>query len=138
MLCRFLKRLGLIIGCQVVNDFPKVALQNIFQFVKRQADSMIGYPALGKIVGSDATASVTRADLTFTFLGSFFVLFHNQLIQQTGSQDFHGFHLVFELGFLVLASYHEAGRKMGDAHCLLPREGGGTVARVGLPIAKRL
>ena len=54
----FLKLLRLIIGYQVVDEFIYIALHDTFQLIKRQADAVIRYTSLGKIVGSDPAASV--------------------------------------------------------------------------------
>lgn len=64
-------------------------------------------------VGADLIAPADFFDFTADsgkLLGVFFLSEHIQL----GFQHLHGLIFVLELGALVLALYHNSGRKMGD------------------------
>src|ERR1044072_3738089 len=82
----------------------------------RIADAVVGDAVLGKIVGTDFFAAVTRADEVTSVgaeLGVFFIDFG---LEQAGAQDTHSFVFIFGLGFFVLVGDDQAGRQVGDAH----------------------
>jgi hypothetical protein len=54
-------------GSQGFDQFRDLSFKNIFQFIERQSDTMVCNPSLGKIVGTDSSASVSGADLAFSF-----------------------------------------------------------------------
>jgi len=67
-----LQCLALVVSCQALDQFVEVSLQDVVQLVERQSDAMVGYPPLGKIIGSNPAAAITGSHLTFAFFGSFF------------------------------------------------------------------
>lgn len=66
LLLPFFKKLGLRRHSQSIDDFVHVSVQDGIQFVKRKTDAVVRYAALREVVGPDALAAVTRADLALT------------------------------------------------------------------------
>src|SRR5690242_15840466 len=54
--------LGLMFGNQGGAKFVQVAIHDLLDLVKRQVDPVVRYPALRKIVGSDASGAVASTD----------------------------------------------------------------------------
>src|SRR6202000_1963823 len=81
-----------------------------------EADAMIGEPVLREVVGADLLAAVTRAYLRFTRSGKFGVLPLLLNFIETRAQYAHALFAVFDLRFLVLATYYGVGWDVGDAY----------------------
>jgi len=80
------------------------------------ADAMIGYPVLGEVVCADFLGAVAGADLGEAGITVFALFVFEFLGEQAGAQYAHGFELVFELGFFVLAGDDQAGGNVCDAY----------------------
>ncbi len=50
-------------GSKTLHKLLKIALKDLIQLMKRQADAMIGDPILRVIIGADFLASLPRPDL---------------------------------------------------------------------------
>ena len=70
------------------DDFVKFTHKDRIQFIKGQIDSMIGHPALRKVICPDPLASITRADLTLPVGGNLVMLLLLHLVEQPGTKDF--------------------------------------------------
>jgi hypothetical protein len=92
-----LEGLALMMGDQRIDDVVNLSLQDGVQFIKSKSDTVIRNPTLGKIVGSNAFATVTATHLTLTLLGALVILFFDHLVQQSGAQDLKGLGLIFML-----------------------------------------
>ena len=76
---------------------------------------MVRYPALRKIVGTDALTAVTGTHLALSVRSNGVRLLLLRLLQHPGTEHPHCLFLVFQLGLLILALHHNACRQMGNA-----------------------
>ena len=60
-----------MLGNQGIGDFFQIAVHHKIQFVQGKVDAVVGYAALGIVVGADALAAVAAADQGFAFGGFF-------------------------------------------------------------------
>ena len=81
---RLLKGFGLVVGSEAFDDFIDFPLEYLIKFVERKTDAMIGDPALGKIISSDATAAVAASYLPFSLLAAFGVAFLYHAVVKSG------------------------------------------------------
>ena len=58
---------------QRFDNLFKITPEDFIEFVQRQVDTVIGDPALGEIVGADSLAAISRANKTFSLVGSLLV-----------------------------------------------------------------
>ncbi len=84
------------------------------QAVLGTADAMVGDAVLGKVVGTNFFGAVAGADLGQSGVAVGFLVFFLFDGEKTGAENVHGFELIFELGFFVLAGDDEAGGDVGD------------------------
>ena len=54
-------------GNQGVGDFFQVTVHHKIELVQGEVDAVVGYAALGVVVGADALAAVAAADEGFAF-----------------------------------------------------------------------
>src|SRR3546814_14170589 len=76
---------------------------------------MVGYAALGKVVGADALGAVAAADLALARGGALVDLPLALLVVEARAQHLHRLGAVLVLRLLVLALHHDAGRQVRDA-----------------------
>ena len=57
-----------------IQEFLDLAVQYVGQVVDGEADPVVGYAALGEVVGSDLCAAVTSADEAFAMSGYLLLL----------------------------------------------------------------
>lgn len=108
--------LCLKVGVQGIDDIIEGPIENGVQAIQGEVDAMVGNTILGKIIGPNPFAPISRANLTFPVLGDFGFLFHLHLVQESGAEDLQGFSFVLELRFLVLADHHQASGQVSDAY----------------------
>ena len=78
---------------------------------------MLCHTSLGEVVGTDLLGTVSGTDLALSGLCLCVVLFCQLHLIQTGTQDFQGFILIFQLGFFILAGNHDTAGDMGQTDC---------------------
>ena len=61
------QRFGLVVVNQGNNDLIDIAGQNLLKLVKGQIYTMVGYPSLRVIIGSDTFTTITGTDQDLTF-----------------------------------------------------------------------
>ncbi len=95
-------------GGDRVEEAVEVACEHILQLIEGEADPVVRYPALGKIVGADPLAPVAGPHLFPSFLRDLlgFLLLHFFL--EPRPQHPQRFCLVLVLRLLVLAGHDEA------------------------------
>ena len=105
--------LGVLRKLQCIDKFLDVPVQYIIQVVDRQVDPVVGYPALGEIIGADLGAPVPGAYQTFAVAGDFLLLFADLLLVELRAHHIHGLLPVTQLGAFRLAHHHCSGGDVG-------------------------
>src|SRR5881392_2191326 len=94
---------------QRLDDRLDVAIHNARQIVRREADAMIGYAALGIVVRANLRRSVAAPHLRAANARAFRLLLRNAEIEKARTKNFHRLRLVLNLGSLVLLADDDAG-----------------------------
>ena len=107
---------GLVGSGQGINDLVDIAVHNLVDLIKGQADPVVGDTALGEIIGADALIAHTGAHLAAAHTGNFrFKPFLLDLIE-LGGQHPHTLFPVLLLAALFLAGYHNTGGLVDQAN----------------------
>src|ERR1700730_13755502 len=114
--CFSLETLGLVVRDEGIDGRLQPAFHHFRQLVIGQADAMVRETVLGKVVGADFLAAIAAPHLLLTLFGQRFLLLVHFDFIEPGTQHTHRFFPILDLRFLVLATHHRTGRKMGDAH----------------------
>src|SRR5882724_2991353 len=95
---------------QSIHEHFDLAIHHALELVQREADAMIRYAILRKVVGANFFAAVAGLDLGAALLGeSRLLLLHFDFIEP-GTQHAHTFFAVLNLRLLVLAAHDRVGR----------------------------
>ena len=103
-------------GDQSVDNLVQISIQEVFQFVDCQVNSVIGYTTLREVVCPDSLGTVSASHLAPALCRDLVVLLLEHQVVQTGLQYLEGFVLILNLGFLILAGYHQSGRNVGQTN----------------------
>ena len=95
---------------QGVNHCADVAVEKIIEIISCHVDAVIGDAALREIIGANTFAAIAGANLAFTRLRLFRVLFLYHGVEQARAQYLHCFDFVFKLRFFILTSYNKPCR----------------------------
>src|SRR5690554_2802371 len=102
----FLQLFNLMGGNERLNYFIQVAIYNWVYLVKRQANAVIGHPALGEVVGADALTALTCSNLASPCLRLLPLCFFLQKVKKASPENLHGLLPVFVLGFFILTGHN--------------------------------
>src|SRR5207249_6965356 len=94
---RLLELFRLVVGDETVDDLVELAVQDLLQAVDRQADAVIGDPALLEVVGPDLLAAVARAHLALPLAGDLLLLFLERHLVEPRPEHLHGLLAVLDL-----------------------------------------
>ena len=114
LLRRRLQTLCVLGDGQLVDDLLDVAVHEDGQVVHRVVDAVVGHAGLGVVVGADLGGAVTRGDHGLALLGHLVEILLVLHVVDTGTQLGQSLVKVLELGLLVLALHHYAGRDVGQ------------------------
>ena len=68
---------GILRKLERINKFLDIAVENIVEVIDGKTDPVIGYPALGKVVGPDFSAPIPGTHQAFPVSCNFLFLFAN-------------------------------------------------------------
>src|SRR5690606_1898751 len=93
-----------------------ISVDDVGQVVQGKANSVIGHPSLGVVVGTDLGGPVTTGNHGIPLGGIGLQLFSQLLLIQPRAQYAEGLFLVLVLGLLILALGQQSGVNVGKAY----------------------
>src|SRR5690606_8228629 len=104
-------------GGERVDQFVQPrAFEHFVELVQRQADAVVGHPALREVVGADAFGAVAAADHRLARLGFGALGLLAPLFEQSRAQHLHRLGAVLVLAALVLHRDDDPRRDVSDAN----------------------